>query len=341
MLKADYTEEEKQRFHKLRYSYPNPRIMKRYEALWLHSNGYGAPEIAKLVGRCAATIRQWIHDYQDGGDEKITTIESNHPTSVLQKYKTSIIKEFTEHPPISCHAAARRIKELTGIERSDERVRIFLLGLGMRFRKVGAIPAKADAAAQEKFLKETIEPAISRAKLNELVLLYMDGVHFVQSAFLGYLWCFCPIFLRSPSGRKRYNILGAYNAMTGALTTVSNDSYITATVVVEMLHKLAKQYAGQQISVVLDNASYQHCKLVEEQAATLGIKLLFLPSYSPNLNLIERLWKFVKKKCLYNIYYETFDEFKSGIDECMKQVNNDYKTELKSLMTLKFQMIKA
>jgi hypothetical protein len=69
-------------------------------------------------------------------------------------------------------------------------------------------------------------------------------------------------------------------------------------------------------------------------------KLQFLPSYSLNLNLIERLWKFVKKKCLYNIYYETFNDFKTGINDCLARVDTDYKNELKTLMTTKFQVLK-
>jgi len=75
-------------------------------------------------------------------------------------------------------------------------------------------------------------------------------------------------------------------------------------------------------------------------AAELGITLQFLPSYSPNLNLIERLWKFVKKKSLNNVYYETFDEFVEGITECLERVENDYKSELTTLMQPNFQDIK-
>jgi hypothetical protein len=60
-----------------------------------------------------------------------------------------------------------------------------------------------------------LEPEIARAKAGESVLLFMDGVHFVQAAFLNYLWCFTQIFLRSPSGRKRWNVLGACNAISG------------------------------------------------------------------------------------------------------------------------------
>jgi transposase len=168
----------------------------------------------------------------------------------------------------------------------------------------------------------------------------MDGVHFVQAAFLGYLWCFVQILIRSPSGRKRWNVLGAFNAISGQFTSVANDGYITATTVCELLQKLAVQYAGKPIVIVLDNARYQHCNLVKVLAAELGITLKFLPSYSPNLNLIERLWKFVKKKCLYNVYYETFDQFVSGINDCLDRIETDYKEELETLMKPNFQDLK-
>jgi transposase len=185
-----------------------------------------------------------------------------------------------------------------------------------------------------------LEPEIERAKSGESVLLFMDGVHFVQAAFLACLWCFTRIFVRSPSGRKRWNVLGAFNAISGQFTMVANDGYITATTVCELLRKLAVQYAGRPIVIVLDNARYQHCKLVEALAKELGMTLLFLPSYSPNLNLIERLWKFVKKKCLNNVYYETFDEFKKGINDCLNRIENEYKPELETLMSPKFQDLK-
>ena len=185
-----------------------------------------------------------------------------------------------------------------------------------------------------------LEPEIARAQSGESVLLFMDGVHFVQAAFLAYLWCFTRIFVRSPSGRKRWNVLGAFNAISGQFTMVANDGYITATTVCELLQKLAVQYAGRPIVIVLDNARYQHCNLVKDLAKELGITLQFLPSYSPNLNLIERLWKFVKKKCLNNVYYETFDDFKKGINDCLNRVENEYKHELETLMTPKFQNLK-
>lgn len=151
------------------------------------------------------------------------------------------------------------------------------------------------------------------------------------------LWSFARIFVRAPSGRQRFNVLAALNALTHELLTVTNDSYINADSVCELLLKLTETSVGIPITVVLDNARYQRCKKVQEYAASLGIELLFLPPYSPNLNIIERLWKFTKRKCLYSKYYEKFPEFKAAIKECLDKTGTDYKQELDTLLTLNFQ----
>jgi len=88
----------------------------------------------------------------------------------------------------------------------------------------------------------------------------------------------------------------------------------------------------------MDNARYQRCNKVMDKVKDLGIQLLFLPPYSPNLNLIERLWKFTKKKCLYNKYYESFGNFKDAIDDCLNKVQSTFKDQIKTLLNPKFQM---
>ena len=95
------------------------------------------------------------------------------------------------------------------------------------------------------------------------------------------------------------------------------------------------------ISILLDNAKYQVCNAVRERAATLNIELMFLPSYSPNLNLIERLWKWVKKDCLNCEYYSKFSEFKEAIDNSLnKIITGQAQKELNSLLRLNFQLFK-
>lgn len=91
------------------------------------------------------------------------------------------------------------------------------------------------------------------------------------------------------------------------------------------------------VTVVRDNARYQKCKIAYEMAASLDIELLYLPSYSPNLNSIERLWKFVKKKCLYFKFYDNFAGFKASILECLNELQGKHRDEIRSLLTLRFQ----
>ena len=124
------------------------------------------------------------------------------------------------------------------------------------------------------------------------------------------------------------------------LITVTNDTYINANSVCELLKKIADLHLVVPITLVLDNAKYQRCNAVIACAASLNIELLFLPSYSTNLNLIERLWKFIKKKCLYSRYYEKFPAFKAAISTCINNLGKDYKKELAELMTLNFQTFK-
>jgi transposase len=154
MLRANYSEEERNTFQEMRYDYPDSRIQRRFEILWLHSCGKFAPEISGLVRQHVKTVRQVIKNYRKGGIALITKIESNHPTSELEKHQASLIEEFTLRPPASGKEAAARCKKLVGVDRSPERMRIFMGKIGMKFRKTGAIPAKADLEKQEEFKKK-------------------------------------------------------------------------------------------------------------------------------------------------------------------------------------------
>ena len=105
-----------------------------------------------------------------------------------------------------------------------------------------------------------------------------------------------------------------------------------------LLEKIAVRCVGIPITIIQDNARYQRCALVMAKARRLNIESCFLPSYSPNLNLTERIWKFVKKKCLYSYYYEKFPAFKQAISKCLLETSTIYKTDLDCLLTIRFQL---
>ena len=190
-------------------------------------------------------------------------------------------------------------------------------------------------------LKKSLEPRLEEAKAGTRAVFFVDAAHFVFGPFLGIVWCFQRLFVKAPSGRQRLNVLAAWHAITHELFTVQNLTYITSETVCELLRLLAGAYPGTPITIILDNARYQRCRLVQDVAQTLGIELLFLPTYSPTLNLIERLWKFVKKKCLYSKYYPDSMSFQKAILDGLEQVPTTYKAELETMLTLRFQTFKA
>jgi transposase len=156
---------------------------------------------------------------------------------------------------------------------------------------------------------------MDRAKEGTITLLFLDASHFVMGCdFLGCIYGITRRFVKTYSGRKRYNVLGALNFISKEVSTVTNDAYITALEVCDLLKKVAAEYNdGKPIYIILDNARYQKCAIVTELASKLGIHIGYIPPYSPNLNLIERLWKHVKSR-LRTKYFDVFDDFQKKID---------------------------
>lgn len=340
MIQIEFTEAEQEAINHERYNHPHPRVQRKMEALWLKSQGIKHKEICKLTGISEPTLCSYLKDYQQGGLEKLKEINFYQPQSDLSNHTQTIEAYFQDNPPANVKEAMAKIEELTGIKRSETQIRHYLKSIGLKRRKIGMLPAKADPDVQEQFKEEKLEPVLEQAKDGTRKVYFVDAAHFVLAPFLGFLWSFCRLFIRAPAGRKRFNVLGALDAITHQLITVTNDSYINAQSVCDLLWKLHRLNPNVPITLILDNARYQKCKLVFELADTLNIDLLYLPSYSPNLNLIERLWKFVKKKCLYSKYYSDFELFKTAISNCLDHTHDLYKTELDSLLTLKFQSFK-
>jgi len=181
---------------------------------------------------------------------------------------------------------------------------------------------------------------LNEAKNKKRTVFFVDAAHFVHAPFIGFVWCLVQVLIKAPSGRQRFNVLGAVNAITLELITVVNTSYINAETFCELLKKIKKQCTNKPITIVLDNARYQKCILVTELARHLKIELLYIPPYSPNLNLIERLWRFVKKECLYSKYYDDFPAFRQGIVNCLEESQTTKNDKLKTLLTLNFHIFK-
>lgn len=376
--------------------------------------------IAGVVGVSERQVYNYKRQIKSGVD--IYKDRHYRPVSDMQAMDTEIVKSLKEQPVATAREAAKRIEEITGLQRGNTQVRKFMRKHGLKPLKTASLPAKMDPAAQRNFLEEELVPRLARAKggdnaenkfknaavtkqapvesdcgitpaaklpvegapeapgnvmqadtgcklkepegtaattaqsINEgqattgaaieqtaivpqeSVVLFMDAVHCVWQAVLGVLWSVERIFIPASSGRKRVNVLGAYDPVANKLLKIITRTYINSFTVCDMLSKIALAYAGKFVTVVLDNASYQHCDLVENTAKTLGLELLFLPTYSPNLNLIERLWKFLKAKCLTNEFYNTSREFEDAITSCLDKIETEHADDVKRLMNMKFHL---
>ena len=192
-------------------------------------------------------------------------------------------------------------------------------------------------AIQAAFRDSELKPCLDAAQAGQGHVFFVDAAHFVFGTFLCCLWSFKRIFVRAASGRQRFNVLGAWNAVTRELIAVTNTTVVNTDTMCELLRKIAAAALTGPITLVLDNARCQHNAAVKARATQVGITLLFLPSYSPNLNLIERLWKFTKRRALYGRYHPTFADFRRAIEETLDKLSTTHAERLKTLMTLNFQ----
>ena len=337
MIQMQFSFEQIESLERERFDHPHPFVRRKMEALYLKSQNLPHQLICERCRICGNTLRSYLNEYQEGGLERLKELRFYRSVSVLEEHRPVVQLELQLHPVATVKQARARILELTGLKRGLTQVRRWLSTCSLKRRKVGMVPAKADPKKQAAYLAEKMEPLLQEAQAGQRLVYFVDAAHFVLQPFLGFLWSVARVFIKAPSGRQRWNVLGALDAVSHRLITVSNETYITAASVCDLLRLIAVEAAGRPVTIFLDNARYQHCALVENLAHQLHLQLAFLPAYSPNLNLIERLWKFVKKQCLYSEYYADFAAFKAAIHQCLAQTHERHKADLATLLTLNFQ----
>ena len=305
--------------------------------LRMHGEGAKSGFISKVLNLHANTITNHLKEYADGGLPSVLEDRYYRPSSSREPFLECLKCSFRAAPVADAKQAVFRIESLTGVRLSESQARRFMKGLGMKVRKACSIPGKADPQLQFVFYTATLLPKLEEAGRGERKVFFVDAAHFVMGAFLGMIWCFARVLVKTPPGRKRYSVLGAIDSHSQELVSIRTAGNINSHSVVALLEKVRDKHPETEVTLVMDNASYQRCYFVRDHAERLGIELLFLPSYSPNLNLIERLWKLTKRRCLTNRYHADFGAFCGAIDKCLDDLSGPLKAELTSLMTLNFQ----
>ncbi len=326
-----------------RLRHHDPHVRRKMTVLALRHNGYSQLQCAQIAGVSERTVRRYLTMFQSNGLHTLCANRYHGRPSCLEPHRQALKEEFAKHPPWTVAQAKQRIEEKCNVVLAPTQVRAFLHANDFEWRKIAALPVPPNVpiekhvAVQKEFVAKKLEPVLEAAKADQGHVFFVDAAHFVLGAFLCCIWSMTRLFIRSSSGRQRFNVLGAWNAVTHQFVSICNTTVVNSDTFCELLTKIASLGLIGAITLVLDNARYQHCEKCMAKAKELGITLLFLPAYSPNLNLIERIWKFVKKECLYGRHFSSFKEFRTRIENCIAEFDTTHKSKLDSLMTHNFQ----
>ncbi len=316
-------------------------VRDRIKAILLLNAGYGFEEAAKILLIDDSTIRDWSSKYKKEGIEGLLKTKHKGGSSKLNCVEQ---EELSSHLASKIYLTSKEVCayvfETYAVEYSVKGMTSLLHKLGFSYKKPKQLPGKADLEKQKSFIDQYEQVKSNKGKEDHIY--FMDGVHQLHNSQPAYGWIKKgkDQILKTNTGRSRINFNGAYD-LENQEVIIREDERINAQSTILLLEQMLKHQPEGLLYIVLDNARYYRANLVKEfLEQNIRIKLLFLPPYSPNLNTIERLWKFFKKKITYNKYYEKFSVFK---EKCWEFFDNieQYKTELSSLMTDNFQLIQV
>ncbi len=315
------------------------RLADRIKVVIALGSGWSAEQVAEVLLIDPDTARSYFERYRRGGIQRLLTMAYRGGEGWLSDEQLIELDIHLQHTLyLTAKEVARHVEERWDVRYSERGMSALLHRLGYVYKKPKLVPGKADAQAQQAFvetyekLKETKQPADP--------IYFMDATHPRHNPVLGYGWIKRGVERDIPSntGRDRLNINGAIE-LERLEPVVRFDDSINAASTIALFEQIEEANPlSQRIYVICDNARYYRSKDVRHFLESSKIELVFLPPYSPNLNLIERFWKFFKKQILYDTYYDTFSKFRQACERFF-QNPNEYAHQLRSLLTENFQII--
>jgi transposase len=304
----------------------------RIKAIVLLGKGWTEADVAEALLVDRKTIATWFSRYIHGGADKLLQDDYRGGLSYLTPQQ---LHELEQHL-IQTHYLSTKemiayIEENFAVTYTQSGLTDMLHRLGFVYKKPKHVPGKADAKSQEEFIERYEN--LRKNSGDRAAFCFIDGVHLHHNSMPAFGWFKRgqEAQLKANTGRQRININGAIDVESHQMTTDFTDS-VNAQSTIRLFRKLEKKYSNKEVVYVFcDNARYYRSKKVKKYLEASKIEIIFLPPYSPNLNLIERLWKFFKKKVLYNRCYETLDEF-SGVSRSFFRKYARWRPELKTLL---------
>ncbi|QEP43505.1 IS630 family transposase [Ectothiorhodospiraceae bacterium BW-2] len=313
----------------------------KIKAVYLLGSGWSVGDVCEALLISEKSARHYFDSYQEYSLEGLLQSNCTGRTCRLsEEQQLDLIAELNINIYPTVDAVIDYVHQQWGIAYSESGMRYLLHQLGFCYKKYHLVPAKSDETAQEEFIERYQQ--LKRDKKENEPIYFMDATHPQHNTHSDYGWFKKgeDRLIESNTGRQRLNINGAIE-LTHFHLEYRLDDTINAQSTIELFIQLEKAHPeAEKVFVIADNARYYRAKIVTEFLQNSKIELIFLPPYSPNLNLIERYWKFFKKKVKSNRYYSTFKEFKAA---CLNVLENsqNYIEDLESLLTENFQIIRT
>lgn len=324
-----------------RYQGDDAKAADKIKAILLLDDGYSRQEVARILLRDEDTITRWKETYKARKslsgwfDEDYSGYSGKLGPEQLKAVETYVEGNII----ISARRVQHWIEDQFGVVYSLSTVQALLHRLGFTYKQSKPYPSKLDVGAQEIF-KQMYEEALGDLK-DSVTVLFADAAHPQHNTNPTGVWVKKgqEKWIPSNTGRRHLNINGAYNPANQDVI-VHEDTVVNAQTTIKLFEKVEAAYPEQDtIYLFVDNAPYYRSQVLAEYVKTSRIELVFLPAYSPNLNLIERLWKFLKKKVINTHYYPTFQEFKQAVMGFLEEIHL-YKDELRQAIGTKMRLIK-
>jgi transposase len=322
----------------------NSHVHRRMNVLLLLDDGWTAERIAEALYIDAETVREHRQLYETSGVSGLERLNYQGAEPALSETQIEALRtELDAHLYMTAKAVCDFVQRTFGVDYTPNAMTKLLKRLGYVYKKPKCVPAKADAAVQEQFVSGTLAPLMAQAGPDN-PLYFVDGMHPAYKGHPAFGWIRRGVDreLKSNHGRVNVNINGALSWPDREVVHLEADK-ITSEAMIALFDRLSARHpTATAIAVVLDNASYNRSAAVKAYLARDGcrIRLVYLPAYSPNLNLIERLWWLLKKTAIWNRHYPTFGEFKAAIDGFFDRLGACHQ-QLVSLITDRFRFIGA
>lgn len=333
--------EEIKELKKLQRRTKDNRVYRKIAVILGLDFGFDYSSLSNILSLDETTIRRYEKNYLCEGLEQFLKDDFRGYWGKLNSFQLAeLTNELTKNLYQTADEIAEWIECKFGIRYNPQGLIHLLHSLGFVYKQTKLVPAKADERAQKKFLEE-FEGLKANLKENE-VIYFGDGVHPQHNTKLANGWIEKgkDKLIKSNTGRTRINLNGVLNPGTNEVI-IREDKTINAQSTIELFKEVEEKNKNMDnIYIIVDNARYYKNKILTEHLQSSKIKLIFLPPYSPNLNLIERLWRFMRKKVINNKYYEKPTEFRQKLLEFFENIHK-YKDELESLLTSNFQIFET